>query len=216
MPQTAHSDSSCGTFVLAVNNPGHFIVIGVYAATVSVRVELFFKCNITCIHRRTTYTDQSIRYMPDASSLMPSQRPRDPYDVCSMMQEEFFFTDNILPINIEMLDSMSSWGAVVWLEVDPSRVEPWLRKMHEQVLLGKTVVALIPARTNTRAFHEYVLESASELRFVRGRLKYKGRARQAPFASVVAIFRGCKSVPLLVPSLSPTPDLHAKLNVITF
>ena len=56
-----------------------------------------------------------------------------------------------------------------------------------------TVVLLIPARTDTTYFHEYILGKA-EMRFLRGRLKFtdeNGNTKtSAPFPSLVAIYRG--------------------------
>lgn len=48
---------------------------------------------------------------------------------------------------------------------------------------------LIPARTDTRWFHEYVYGKA-EIRFVRGRLKYGNAKWNAPFPSMIVIYRG--------------------------
>lgn len=48
---------------------------------------------------------------------------------------------------------------------------------------------LIPARTDTKAFHEYIYGNA-EIRFVRGRLKFGNAKNTAPFPSMVVIFDG--------------------------
>jgi site-specific DNA-methyltransferase (adenine-specific) len=48
---------------------------------------------------------------------------------------------------------------------------------------------LIPARTDTKAFHEFIYHQA-ELRFVKGRLKFNDGKNPAPFPSMVVIFRG--------------------------
>ena len=59
---------------------------------------------------------------------------------------------------------------------------------------GATVVMLIPARTDTKAFHEYILGKAQEIRFIKGRLKFeidrKANKEAAPFPSMIVIFRG--------------------------
>jgi site-specific DNA-methyltransferase (adenine-specific) len=47
---------------------------------------------------------------------------------------------------------------------------------------------LIPARTDTRAFHEYIYHKA-EIRFVKGRLKFGNAQNSAPFPSMVVVFR---------------------------
>ena len=49
------------------------------------------------------------------------------------------------------------------------------------------VVMLLPARTDTAWFHDYVME-ATEIRFIRGRLKFGDAVNSAPFPSMVVIF----------------------------
>lgn len=49
-------------------------------------------------------------------------------------------------------------------------------------------VGLLPARTDTRWFHDFILNKA-EIRFLRGRLKFGGSKNSAPFPSMVVIFR---------------------------
>lgn len=51
-----------------------------------------------------------------------------------------------------------------------------------------TVVMLIPARTDTRWFHEYIYHKA-EIRFIKGRLKFGNAQNSAPFPSMVVVFR---------------------------
>lgn len=48
---------------------------------------------------------------------------------------------------------------------------------------------LLPARTDTKWFHEYILEPGHEVRFIKGRLKFGGSKNSAPFPSMVVIFR---------------------------
>ena len=65
----------------------------------------------------------------------------------------------------------------------------WIAKCAEHGRGGGTAVMLIPARTDTRAFHDYIYGKA-EVRFIRGRLKFGDSANAAPFPSMVVIFRG--------------------------
>lgn len=52
------------------------------------------------------------------------------------------------------------------------------------------VVLLIPARTDTRWFHEYLYNKPNvELRFIRGRLKFGDSKNSAPFPSMLAILK---------------------------
>ena len=71
--------------------------------------------------------------------------------------------------------------------------EDWIRKAAvEGSRPGAVVVMLIPARTDTIAFHEYIYNKA-EIRLIKGRLRFRvnGKAGDAaPFPSMLAIFRG--------------------------
>jgi hypothetical protein len=56
---------------------------------------------------------------------------------------------------------------------------------------GKTVVMLIPSRTDTKYWHDYIMK-ATEIRFIKGRLKFGGSKNSAPFPSAIIIFKGVK------------------------
>jgi site-specific DNA-methyltransferase (adenine-specific) len=47
---------------------------------------------------------------------------------------------------------------------------------------------LIPARTDTKYFHEYIYNKAKEIRFIKGRLKFGDSKNPAPFPSMVVVF----------------------------
>lgn len=59
----------------------------------------------------------------------------------------------------------------------------WVKKASE----SNNVVCLLPARTDTKYFHEYIYNKA-EIRFIKGRLKFGGSKNSAPFPSMVVIF----------------------------
>lgn len=63
----------------------------------------------------------------------------------------------------------------------------WIEKCFRHGA-GGVAVMLIPARTDTRAFHEFIYHRA-EVRFIRGRLKFGGSKNSAPFPSMIVIFR---------------------------
>jgi site-specific DNA-methyltransferase (adenine-specific) len=48
---------------------------------------------------------------------------------------------------------------------------------------------LLHARTDTRWFHDFIYQRA-EIRFIKGRLRFGGASSDAPFPSMVVIFRG--------------------------
>ena len=71
----------------------------------------------------------------------------------------------------------------------------WMNKAKcESSENGATIVCLVPARTDTKWFHDNVVGYADEIRFVKGRLKFGGSANSAPFPSMVVVYRGHKYV----------------------
>lgn len=63
----------------------------------------------------------------------------------------------------------------------------WVRKAYESSLKGATVVCLVPARTDTKWWHDYAMKG--EIEFIKGRLKFGGSKNNAPFPNAVIIFR---------------------------
>jgi site-specific DNA-methyltransferase (adenine-specific) len=71
-----------------------------------------------------------------------------------------------------------------------TEIKKWVEKAYREGTKDNTVVVLlIPARTDTQYFHDYIIHR-SEIRFVRGRLKFGDSKTCAPFPSMVVIFRG--------------------------
>lgn len=67
----------------------------------------------------------------------------------------------------------------------------WIKKAYNETRVpGSLVVALIPARTDTKYFHEYIYKKPGvSVRFLRGRLRFGTAKNTAPFPSMVVIFR---------------------------
>lgn len=84
------------------------------------------------------------------------------------------------------------WTGICWMNPPYGRrIGEWVRKAYESSREGATVVCLLPARTDTRWWHEYVKKG--EVRFVRGRLRFGEAATSAPFPSAVVVFRPPRS-----------------------
>ena len=67
-------------------------------------------------------------------------------------------------------------------------IKDWVKKCYfESKKPLTTVVMLIPARTDTSYFHDFIYNK-SEIRFIRGRLKFGDSKNGAPFPSMVVIF----------------------------
>lgn len=70
-----------------------------------------------------------------------------------------------------------------------SEIKAWVKKCYDESRKENTlVVMLIPARTDTAYFHDYIYHKAREIRFVRGRLHFNESKEGAPFPSMVVIF----------------------------
>lgn len=88
------------------------------------------------------------------------------------------------------------WRGICWMNPPYGReISKWIKKAYESAQSGHaTVVCLIPSRTDTKWWHEYVIR-ASEVRFIRGRLKFinsadpSAKTEAAPFPCAVVIFK---------------------------
>lgn len=69
-------------------------------------------------------------------------------------------------------------------------IAKWVKKSWEEGRKkNTTVVMLIPARTDTSYFQDYIY-NRSEIRFISGRVKFGEGKGSAPFPSMIVIFRG--------------------------
>ena len=84
-----------------------------------------------------------------------------------------------------------SWGGETVFVNPPygRQLSKWVKKSYEESRKENTIVVmLIPSRTDTSYFHDYILDKA-EIRFIRGRLRFGNATENAPFPSMVAIYR---------------------------
>ena len=80
------------------------------------------------------------------------------------------------------------WDGNVWCNPPYGReIGKWVRKAAESDG-GGVVVCLVPARTDTAWWHDWVVGHATEVRFIRGRLKFGGSKSGAPFPSAVVVY----------------------------
>lgn len=92
----------------------------------------------------------------------------------------------------EAMDGLKQdWTGVCWMNPPYGRtIGLWMKKAYESSLAGATVVCLVPARTDTKWWHDYAIKG--EVEFIKGRLKFGGHKNSAPFPSAVVVFRGKK------------------------
>ena len=106
-------------------------------------------------------------------------------DVCAIPENakcEKFFSPEV--------DGLTQkWEGVCWMNPPYGRViGKWVKKAYESAKLGAVVVGLLPARTDTKWFHNYIY-GKSEIRFICGRLKFGNCANSAPFPNMLVIWK---------------------------
>lgn len=78
-------------------------------------------------------------------------------------------------------------GERVWCNPPYGRgMDKWIAKLASGE--AELAVGFIPARTDTKWFHNYVLDKA-EIRFIKGRVKFVGATSCAPFPSMICVWR---------------------------
>ena len=73
-------------------------------------------------------------------------------------------------------------------------IKKWVQKCYEEHIKNNTtIVMLIPARTDTRYFHDYIYKKCTEIKFIRGRIKFvdeNGKQQNsAPFPSMIIVYK---------------------------
>ena len=124
-----------------------------------------------------------------------------PQDFFDKLNDEFHFTLDVCADEnnhkcehyyTKEIDGLSRpWIGTIWCNPPYGRkIGEWVRRALFASVAGNTVVMLLPARTDTKWFHDYIYnKSNTEIRFIKGRLKFGGCKNSAPFPSMVVIFR---------------------------
>jgi phage N-6-adenine-methyltransferase len=122
-----------------------------------------------------------------------------PQETFDKLHQEFGFTLDVcaLPENAKCADFYSPrnnglaqpWTGVCWMNPPYGRaIGYWIAKAYSAAQGGATVVALVPVRTDTAWWQDYVIKAA-EIRFLRGRLRFGGATNGAPFPNAVVVFK---------------------------
>jgi len=83
----------------------------------------------------------------------------------------------------------SEWSPFrCWMNPPYGReISKWMKKAFTESQRGALVVCLIPSRTDTKWWHNWVMKS-SEVRFVSGRINFSTSKNSAPFPSCIVIY----------------------------
>ena len=130
-----------------------------------------------------------------------------PQDLFDKLNEEFNFDIDLCAdatnakckryYSIEDDALSKTWKGYCWMNPPYGReISKWIQKAYHAAAkptrsnpLGgdATVVCLLPSRTDTKWWHDYVMK-ADTVRFIKGRLKFDGHKNSAPFPSAIVIF----------------------------
>lgn len=94
------------------------------------------------------------------------------------------------------MDGLSQqWEGRVWMNPPYGRsIYAWIEKMYNESKHCEICVCLIPARTDTKYWHNFAMK-AKEIRFVVGRLKFGDSDNSAPFPSAIVVFDQTVHIP---------------------
>ena len=111
-----------------------------------------------------------------------------PESIYKKLDAEFHFDYDPCPEHPSFDGLNIEWGDCNFINPPFSNWQKWVKKGYEQWIHNKLCVFLLAARTDTKAFHEIMLPYATEIRFIKGRLKFGGSKYGAPFPSMIVIF----------------------------
>lgn len=127
------------------------------------------------------------------TNLMFSHKSDDwstPLDFFNKLNDEFNFNYDPCPLRSKEDGLLEEWKGNVFINPPYSNIRKFLEKGIDELNKGNstTLVYLLPARTDTKWFHDLIYNKA-EIRFIKGRLKFGNSKNSAPFPSMLVIFK---------------------------
>lgn len=123
-----------------------------------------------------------------------------PSDLFELLDREFHFTldaasdDQNWKVSNHLTKDdnaiLNEWRGRVFCNPPYGRnLRAWISKAYGEVRSGRAelVVLLLPSRTDTAWFHDFCLQG--EIRFIRGRIQFGDSGDNAPFPSMIVVFR---------------------------
>lgn len=121
-----------------------------------------------------------------------------PDEIFDPLDAEFHFTLDVAAttentkcrkfFTVDQDGLIQDWQGVCWMNPPFGReMKKWVKKAFEEWKKGTTVVCLLPSRTNTAWWHDWVMKG--EIRFIRGEVKFKGQKNGLWMPMAIIIFR---------------------------
>lgn len=155
---------------------------------------------------RRSMQRNGLRYGPAENDIRAT-----PSDLFRQLDREFGFTVDVCasidnakcPRFFSEADNglVQAWAPErCWMNPPYSEIEPWTKKAVAESCAGAVVVGLLPVRTDLGWFHRDVLIGASEIRFLRGRMRFEqGNGTPmwatAPHPSMLVVWRQQANAP---------------------
>ena len=128
------------------------------------------------------------------------QTGRTPDDLYNILDNEFHFDFDPCPlVQLRLFEILNgkvpfdgltiSWKKRNYCNPPYANQKAWVEKAYNESLKNKICVMLLPARTDTKLFHDFIFKKAHEIRFIKGRLRFKQYTNSAPFPSMIVIFK---------------------------
>lgn len=130
-----------------------------------------------------------------------------PKDLFKKLDREFGFTQDVCAnTNNKKCDNYFSiqddglkqpWFGVAWMNPPYGRgIDKWLAKAYRESHNDCICVCLLPVRSDTKWWHNYVMKSY-EIRLLTRRLSFEGSNNKAPFPAAIVIFKPGSTKPIL-------------------
>tara|TARA_B100000902_G_C26824364_1_gene675584 strand:- start:79 stop:585 length:507 start_codon:yes stop_codon:yes gene_type:complete len=119
-----------------------------------------------------------------------NQLAQTPPEVWEPLKEEFGELFDPCPMEPEVDGLSIPWSGDQWNYVNPpyDSCQAWLQKCAMEFIHDRKIVALIPCRTNTNWWFNWVLPYATEIRFIKNGVKFVGYKRKSPFPVALVVY----------------------------
>jgi len=120
------------------------------------------------------------------------QTGKTPTDLYNDLDKEFNFDFDPCPTDPKFDGlQLRKWGKSNYVNPPYNNQKAWVERalFHHWDERGTIIVMLLPARTDTKLFHDIILPFAKEIRFIKGRLRFEQYNNSAPFPSMIVIFK---------------------------
>ncbi len=141
---------------------------------------------------KNTFKSNSTEYETPNEIFEPLQKEFDlRLDVCATKKNhkcDLFFTK-------EQSALFQDWKLNFWMNPPFGRdLKKWVQKAYEESQEGVVGVCLLPVRSNTQWWHKYIINTKSEVRFLKGEIKFNNLKRGLWLPFAIVIFRQNQNV----------------------